>query len=375
MNEEKRFLERMRGDTNRRARRVTLILALVVAIPSASRSGTWIVDDSIQHGGIARFFDYYVPDNPQTPSAPLLFVLHGSTQDKDAIMSGAFGEFAALAEQFGFLVVVPNGVDPNTGLSGTSGDFSWNDCRNDAGPVETFSDDVGFVSDLIDWMGTSQSIDDQRVYATGASNGGMMSYRLAFELSDRIAGVAAVIANLPANSECVSQPTFPLTVVMMSGTADLIRPYQGGVGSNPNHGSTLSAEGSRDFFASFLGTGTSPELFQFPDLDETDGGIVERQIYSGGVEGSRVVFHRVNGGGHLIPSIAAPVLPIVEVFFGKQNNDIEAAAEVWDNLSTVTLPEPGSPRDLGMVLLVAVGALSRRLGGRLASRSSDKRFR
>lgn len=55
-------------------------------------------------------------------------------------------------------------------------------------------DDVGFVSDLIEDLAKNFPIDRKRVFATGISNGGMLSYRLACELSDKIAAIAPVAA-------------------------------------------------------------------------------------------------------------------------------------------------------------------------------------
>ena len=53
-------------------------------------------------------------------------------------------------------------------------------------------DDVGFTRALLDDLATVTNVDAKRVFATGISNGGIMCYRLASELSDRIAAIAPV---------------------------------------------------------------------------------------------------------------------------------------------------------------------------------------
>ena len=333
-------------------------LCFVVALSGVSMAGTLVSNETIQHDGLTRYFDYYIPDLPQLPAAPLVFLLHGGTRNKDDFATGPFQEFFSLADQYGFFVLLPNGTDPATSISGSTGSFNWNDCRNDAGEAGTVADDVGLISDLIDWMLGTFSIDDQRIYSAGASNGGMMSYRLAIELSDRIAATASVIANLPANSECASQPTYPLTILVMNGSSDAIMPFGGGEISGGG-GFTLSADATRDFFLDFLDIQSSAQTFQFPDIDLADGGVVDREIYSGGIDGTSVVFLRANGAGHTNPSKAHPVTPLVEFFLGKQNHDIEAATEIWSALSPVTLPEPTTATSL-MVGTLGLGWADRR---------------
>lgn len=304
-------------------------LLLSTGLSSVARAGTLVEDVTLEHGGLTRYFDYYVPDGNPATSAPLLFVLHGGTRSKIDMRVGPMGEFLGLADQYGFFVVLPNGVDPETGESGVNGSFNWNDCRNDAGASATSADDVGFIGALINWMDENRNIDLQRVYVAGGSNGGMMAYRLAFELSDRVSAVAAVIANLPGNSECEPHPAHPISVLLMNGTLDIFIPYAGGQVLG-NRGLVLSADATRDFFTNFLGTDADPEHVDFPDLDPSDAGDVGRDTYRGGMEGNEVVFYRANGAGHNFPSIAHPLGPGGEAIFGEQNHDIESAVEIWD---------------------------------------------
>jgi len=296
--------------------------------------GTLLRNQTIVHGGLTRYFDAYIPADLPPRAVPLLVTLHGGTQSKDALEYGPWARFKDLADREKFLIISPNGTTFTGGVvaTGPTGKFNWNDCRNDAGPATTPADDVGFVSALIDWAKASYDVDEKRVYAAGASNGGMMSYRLALELSDRLAAVAALIAGLPANSECPSAPAQPISVLVMNGTVDPLMPWLGGPIAS-NNGVVLSGIETRDFWRTTLDV-KKPTTTLFPDLDPTDGGQVQLEYYSGGTASSEVAFYTVNGGGHLTPSIQSPVPPVVQSVFGRQNHDIEAAEELWAFLSS-----------------------------------------
>ncbi len=98
--------------------------------------------------------------------------------------------FNKLADKDGFIMVYPDGIELN-----------WNDGRmdeeaNDRAHRENI-DDVGFISALIDSMIKDYNINPKQVYVTGISNGAIMSYRLACELSHKITAIAPVDGNIP----------------------------------------------------------------------------------------------------------------------------------------------------------------------------------
>ncbi len=112
-----------------------------------------------------------------------------------------------VADTAGIVVVYPNGIDETWNVSSTTG-----------------TDDVGFISALIDTVDYQYSIDLNRVFATGMSMGGFMSYRLACELSERIAAIASV-TGLQAFYPC--NPNRPVPILQFHGTADPVVPYAG----------------------------------------------------------------------------------------------------------------------------------------------------
>lgn len=309
-----------------------VLMLLVTTLSTRAFAGTLTQDLPLNHGGVTRYFDAYVPATVPATPMPLMILIHGGGQESSDMQSGPSSEFLALADSQQFLLLMPNGTTA-AGTSSPSGAFNWNDCRSDAGPANTPADDVGFISALIDWAESNYSIDPERVYATGSSNGGLMSFRLALELSDRIAAIGAVIANLPANSECPATPGNSIAVLIMNGAAETyFMPWAGGQVSG-NRGQVVSAQQTRDYWRAQLGVSPTATHIAFTDLNLTDNGSVSLDLYCGGSEGSSLEFYTVSGGGHVMPSVAHYIGAGPEALVGKQNRDIEGAAEIWKFLS------------------------------------------
>ena len=361
--------ESSRGSGRGHSLWVWLLAALAWAplLPWTS-AGTWFEEQTIEHGGLTRYYRYYVPDFEPPGGYPVLFVLHGGGGDMRSFLdNGTHAEWPEIADEEGLLLIVPNGVNAETG--DTAGDDqNWNDCRADAPAVETGADDVGLISALIDWAAGSFEVDLQRVYATGSSNGGLMSYRLAFELGDRIAAIAPFIANLVAVSEC-RDPRWPIPVFICNGDAEeKYMPWAGGCvfdKTDCTRGAVLSAEATRDFWIRWNNTSReSVETIDYPDLDPDDDTTAESSLYDRGQEGAEVIFYTIHGGGHVTPSIdhRRSRLALALLGLGLQNHDIEGSREAWAFLSRHRLTEPGAGTALGTAAMLR---LSKREGGGL----------
>ena len=139
----------------------------------------------IESGGMDRTYNLYVPPQYNAKKrTPLVFNLHGL--GSNPVSQAGYTQFHEAAEVENIIVAYPKGYRA-----------SWNAGPNRAPPAnEAGIDDVGFISDLIDAISADYCIDTKRVYATGLSLGGMMSYRLACELPDRIAAIAPVAGSL-----------------------------------------------------------------------------------------------------------------------------------------------------------------------------------
>jgi len=179
---------------------------------------------TIQHDGVARAYMVHVPPqyDPAHP-APLLVSLHGG---------GAHMQYQANDENYGqisksdregFVVVFPNGFS----RSASGRLATWN-AGNCCGPARDRNvDDVGFIRQMIDRLEQQLSIDRQKVFATGMSNGGLMAHRLACEMSDTFKAIAAVAATDNTKS-CV--PKNPVSVLQIHARNDDHMPFEGGMG-------------------------------------------------------------------------------------------------------------------------------------------------
>lgn len=267
-----------------------------------------------------RDYAYYIP--AQRPAkAPLLFVLHGSLQTIDDIRRYSAYEFERLADEYGFIVVYPQGFERN-----------WNDCRRAADyPARAQNiDDKGLIAALIQRFASDHDADARRAFLTGYSNGGQLGLRIALEQPQLLAGVAAFAANLPtdANLDC-SPSGHPVPVLLMNGTRDPINPYQGGVVTLfgvGNRGTVRSAVESASYFAELAGyprdAGLSSTIWQNPDDAAQRAQLVQWQ----GAGRPEVALYSLIGGGHLLPQAGfrAPRL------LGPTLSGFDGPRVIWD---------------------------------------------
>ncbi len=156
-----------------------------------------------------------------TTPLPVVLNFHGGGGDAQGQIIQS--QMNATADRENFIAVYPQGVG-HTVLGHLFG--TWNAGETCCGPaMKQNSDDVGFVRNLLDDLAATFPIDAKRVYATGLSNGSMMSFRLACDLADRIAAIAAL--NGPGVQE-TCKPSRPIPVLYFAGLADPCVPLEGG---------------------------------------------------------------------------------------------------------------------------------------------------
>lgn len=236
--------------------------------------------------GRERTFRLHVPAGLPDGPVPLLIALHGglgsSTQFEEN--SG----FDAIADREGFLVVYPDGIGVGVQENRLR---TWNggSCCGPAARDDV--DDVTFISMLIDAVGATQQVDPARVFAAGHSNGGIMAYRLACELSDRIVAVGLQAGSLDID-ECA--PTRPVSLLHLHGTADTNHPIDGGHGTTGVSGIDFpSARTSVRTFAAADGCAAEPTV----QTDATNADL-EITAWTGCDEGTEVQFIAVAGAPH-----------------------------------------------------------------------------
>jgi polyhydroxybutyrate depolymerase len=295
-------------------------------------------ESTLRQGNTTRYFRYYRPANLPA-QAPVVILFHGGNQSMEKIFdprSGGTQAWVSLAQQQKFLLIVPNGSNAETGE--TKGDRqNWNDCRRQSATLDRV-DDVDFTRQLIDWATTTQGANPRQIYATGASNGGMMSYRAAIELGDRLAGVVAFIANMPQENECpTAKQAVPMAII--NGTADPIMPWAGGVVSGGDT-TVVSTTATVNYWLNVNGLNqVRPTVSRLPNVNRTDRSLVILRRYSSGQQ--EVAYYEVVGGGHTMPSVQYEIPPLTQRrLVGNQNRDIEGSAIAWDFLQRQRLPRP-----------------------------------
>lgn len=295
-------------------------LLLVFAVPFVASScgllGSLLIADplrSIDVDGRTRTYRIHVPDSYTGDSAvPLVFVLHGGTSNADETIR--YTRFDAQADTSGFIAVYPNGTRKQ-----------WNDGRNAPTTPVGQVDDVNFIRTLIDQLSEQYNIDPKRVYACGISNGAMMSYRLACELSDRIAAIGPVAGNLPVNIADSCQPAAAVSVIAFHGTDDEFVPIDGGqiVG---NRGAVRSLSETLAKFAGVAGCTTQPVSEDLPDVDPNDGTTVRLDRYTPCSGPQAVEAYVIDGGGHTWPGAR----PVRTFRLGRTTQDVNATQLIWE---------------------------------------------
>lgn len=248
----------------------------------------------------------------------MVFVLHGGGGADAEEMARRTG-MNALADREGFLVVYPYGIDGQ-----------WNDGRGSTfrgAPDNSHVDDTGFISAILDELILSGEADASRIYAVGLSNGGMMTYRLGVELGDRLAAIAAIIANLPAKL-ADHKPARPIPVLIMNGTADPMMPWDGGPVRvlGRQFGEVLSTEDTVRYWVRAAGLPEIPSKLSLDDRVTDDHSSIELEIYRDPNRSLEVLLYKVIGGGHNLPGGQTPDRPRL---LGPKNRDIHGMEEIW----------------------------------------------
>lgn len=268
--------------------------------------------------GFARTYVVHVPEGLDlTKPVPVVLLLHGAGMN--AQMMQHFCGMNAQARKSGFVAVYPNG----TGVAQTF--LTWN--SGGIGPERAKPDDTAFIRAVLDELERQLKVDRRRVYAAGLSNGGMMSYRLGAELSDRIAAVAAVGGTLAIPDP---KPGRPVPAMHFHGTLDRIVPFAGP--KKRGRTSFQSVAETVDKWRQLNCCPEKPVILEVPDQFD-DGTTVRIFRYGPGKAGTEVVQVDVIGGGHTWPGQQPSVS-----WIGKSTKEISANQMIWDFFQKHPLP-------------------------------------
>lgn len=245
---------------------------------------------------------------------PLVIVLHG-TGGKAAQASRDYG-FGNAADTAGFIAVYPEGIQS----SGLLGVRTWNagGCCHDAAVRQI--PDVNFIRNLINHLISNWRVDPKRVYVAGMSNGGMMAYRLACELSDKVAAIA-IVSGTHFASSC--SPVRPVPLIHFHSSLDTKVPAAGGTGIGGYYFPPVM-DGLQEW-----------TIFNNcdPDKEVVDAGSYVRTTWKNQADSAAIVYYLTRDGGHSWPGGRAP-----HARADQPSQALNATALIWNFFRERHLP-------------------------------------
>lgn len=261
----------------------------------------------MEYSGLQRTWRVYVPASlPAGAYVPLVIGLHGGFGSGEQFENTTGMD--AEAETGRFIAVYPDG---------TGSIRTWNGGNCCGYAARTDVDDVGFISVLIDTVAHDYPVDRGRVYAVGHSNGAILAFRLACELSPKIAAIAAVAGSLERPG---CSPSRPVSVLLIHGDADQNHPIDGGIGPDSVSGVPFnSVADTMDTVSRAMGCSSAADV-------SVDGAITTTQ-WQGCPGGTAVELQVIAGGSHAWPGGKQTAIG------GEPSQAMDATAAAWDFVS------------------------------------------
>ncbi|MFT6336800.1 MAG: polyhydroxybutyrate depolymerase [Saprospiraceae bacterium] len=254
---------------------------------------------AIEHDGITRDYILHLPtDYDANKSYPFVYNLHGFTSNAE--QQQFYSAMDITSDANGFIVCYPNGI-------GNSWNVGWTFGSN--------ADDVDFLLTLVDSLAVDYSINYDRLYSCGMSNGGFMSYKLACEQSDKFAAIASVTGSIVPSELEACAPVRKMPVMQIHGTADPTVDYNGSAIGAP-------IEDVVTFWAGNNACDLAADTIQIEDINALDQCTAERIQYTDCSDETEVVFYKIDGGEHTWPDGAVTI--------GVTNRDFNASQEIWN---------------------------------------------
>jgi polyhydroxybutyrate depolymerase len=257
-----------------------------------------------EHDGITRQYIYYEPET-LNQQMPLVIVMHGYSGDANSIRN--YSDMNDFADQYGFAVCYPRGTVDDGGNRFWNVGYAFH-------PNETV-DDVGYLTQLAQYLQQTNGLNPDYTFATGMSNGGEMCYMLACQAYDTFKAVAPVAGMILQDilDQCDAAPGIP--VFEIHGSQDGVTPLAGDPDNNDGWGSYPSIADTIDYFVEKNNCTTLVEG-TVPNTDTSDGSFIVSEKYIYGINQNEVWYYKVVGGGHDWPGSGG-------------NMDIEAGEQAW----------------------------------------------
>ena len=261
-----------------------------------------------KHKGIDRYYYIQLGHPEAEGQSSILFNLHGYGSNALAQMQYADFRDLAYSKDKNFILIHPQGAPLNTAIA--SSVSHWN---SGAWTIGSPVDDIDFINTIIELVSNKYNINTKRIYSTGMSNGGFMSYHLACNLSSKIAAIASVTGSMSKQTLESCNPNHPTSILQIHGTID---------GSVPFNGNSAIGMESIDDVMNYwkvYNACNSEPLIKVEDYSVL-GFAVEHQTFQNCINDVQVELYKVDGMLHTWPS--------------KERFGISATELVWDFINT-----------------------------------------
>lgn len=276
---------------------VVLLLVVGGSVASAQEGAGRRTEYTLTHKGTEYRYYLYLPQNLPA-DAPLLMVFHGYNSRN--IPSVGYG-FEPIADKEGFAICYPCGPKDHKGKP------CWMVGYEFHAQERLVRDDVGFAVKLVKHLQKRYNLSDHNVFATGHSNGGAMSYILAYQAPKTFAAVASVSGHIMECTYRTLRAKQPIPLMEVHGTDDTLSRWNGDPYNNDGWGADIATSRAVGYWAA-VNRCTHEQREELP--------LIRNQViahrYVGGVDGIQVWFYEVVGGKH-----------------SWADKDMNTAAEIW----------------------------------------------
>lgn len=268
---------------------------------------------TVKFDGIERKYMYYIPSGYDSKAKlPVVFFIHGYGASAEIGVNVLGPQFHGRADRDGAIVVYPEATSKY-----------WNDRLGGSFPATDTINDVAYISHLIDLFIADFKGDPRRIYVSGSSNGGMMTYRLSVDIPEKIAAIAPFISTISPQVAAASVNAAPIPTIITNGTADSIINWNGGAVEVTRTPELLSGDQNVAYWVKRNGAKTKAKVSILPDIEPDDKSTVEIQHYKGRYD---VMLFKIIGGAHRHPTLREPGKPLIP----GQNMDYNSFETVWD---------------------------------------------
>lgn len=283
----------------------------------------------VEFDGIKREFRYYVPKNfSKDIKHPLILVLHGYNQPIDTIISG-YSSMHLKADTDGTVIVYPVATG-----SMEEENLAWNTKYGSLGNAGKVND-ISYLAFLIDSFTAKMNCDSDRVYVTGTSMGGAMTYALSCYIPEKISAIAPVIMQMGTALIEKFNNAKPMPVMIINGSQDPLVPEWGLSGERFG---VVPMVDNIHYWKNRNKISTAAQVSNLPDLCEeiTDKmptpSKIRKYVWKGPNHNDMIWLNVINGG-HWLPGYfdGKAIDPgTFELKMGTWNCDYDAAVAIYD---------------------------------------------